>query len=132
MLGHCLVSLLESAATATERVCPVCRDPISSASPNYAVRQLSTSSPSPYNTTDIDDRLRRIISIRNNHRGGGGTSILYFDDYKIQVATGVAVALYLTIGFGLPPELLYWMDNASVVICTILVLSYVKGNPLLG
>ena len=49
-----------------------------------------------------------------------------------QLAAGVAVALYVTTGFGLPPEVLHLVDNAAVVVCTVLVLSFLAGRPLLG
>lgn len=123
----------------------MCRAPITSATPNYVVRHhLSpSSSRTDTTTTAIDGRLRRLLlgsrrnSTDNGDGSGGGAAAAaagmdYFGTSKMQVGAGVAVALYVTTGFGLPPELLYWVDNASVVLCTVLVLSYAQGNPLLG
>ena len=135
--GHCLVSLLEAATNASERLCPVCRAVINAATPNYAVRSASASNNQSDSGTDA--RIRTLLS---NTRGGGGTAagrnlgpnLAHQADMSLntQLAAGVAVALYVTTGFGLPPEVLHLVDNAAVVVCTVLVLSFLAGRPLLG
>ena len=177
LAGHCLVSLLEAATTAAERLCPVCRTTITAATPNYAVRQLSpaasassssssSATPSSSSTSDTatDARIRTLMdnnsgrvtfatdfgtqfgsALRNmfgnnnnnnnnanNANNGTYQQQLQPPTYRMQVAAGVAVALYVTTGSGLPPEVLYLVDNAAVVVCTVLVLSFIAGKPILG